>query len=240
MSESFDVTTLVFALLALFVLFKLRSVLGTRTGAERPPHDPFARQRPDDGAANSGPNETANVIRIPGTTSNTAGPSYKDTERAKWEKVAAERAWVGLDEISAADLSFDVRSFVEGSKVAYEMIVSAFAAGDKRTLQDLLAKDVFDGFVSAIASRESRGEKVETSFVSIEKSYIDDVHLRNHQAQITVRFVSKLITVVRDRSDSVIDGSPEKVVDVIDVWTFSRDLKSRDPNWRLIATETAS
>jgi len=113
----------------------------------------------------------------------------------------------------------------------------AFAAGDRNTLRDLLSRDVFESFVAAIAEREKRGETVETTFVGIEKADIKQVQLRGKTAQITVQFLSKLITATRDAAGTVTDGVVDKVVDVTDIWTFARELGSRDPVWKLIATE---
>jgi predicted lipid-binding transport protein (Tim44 family) len=143
----------------------------------------------------------------------------------------------GLDAIITADGSFDAKHFLAGARAAYEMVVTAFAEGDRRTLKNLLSREVFEGFEAAITERERRGEKAETRFVSIDTAEIVGAELRGRSAQITVRFVSKLISVTRDRSGAVIDGNPEKVTEVTDVWTFARDVSSRDPNWKLIATE---
>jgi predicted lipid-binding transport protein (Tim44 family) len=117
------------------------------------------------------------------------------------------------------------------------MIVTAYAEGDRRTLKNLLSRDVYEGFETAIKDRETKGETAESRFVSIEKSDITAADLRAHTAHVTVRFVSQLVSVTRDREGNVVDGSPEKVTDVTDVWTFARDLSSRDPNWKLVATE---
>ena len=117
------------------------------------------------------------------------------------------------------------------------MIVLAYAEGDRRTLKNLLAREVYEGFEAAIRERENKGETVETRFVAIDKSDITGAELRGRTAQITVRFVSQLISVTRDNSGNVIEGNPERVTDVTDVWTFARDLSSRDPNWKLVATE---
>jgi len=106
-------------------------------------------------------------------------------------------------------------------------------------LKDLLSKEVFEGFDGAIRDRESRNEKVTTQFVSIDKAEFADAALRARNAQVTVKFLSKLITATRDAQGNVVDGNAEKVLDVVDIWTFSRDVTSRDPNWRLIATESA-
>jgi len=143
----------------------------------------------------------------------------------------------GLDEVARLEPGFDAKAFIGGAKVAYEMIVTAFAQGDRKTLKNLLSRDVFEGFDRAIAERERRGEKAETTFVSIDKAEITGVEVRNRVAQITVHFLSKLITATRDAAGKVVDGSPDTVVDVTDVWTFARALGVRDPNWQLVATE---
>jgi predicted lipid-binding transport protein (Tim44 family) len=100
-----------------------------------------------------------------------------------------------------------------------------------------LSREVYDGFEGAITEREKRGETVENKFVSIDAADIAGAEMRGRNAQVTIRFQSKLITATRDRNGNVIDGSPERVSDVTDVWTFARDVSSRDPNWKLIATE---
>jgi predicted lipid-binding transport protein (Tim44 family) len=117
------------------------------------------------------------------------------------------------------------------------MIVTAFAEGDRRQLRNLLSREVFDGFDHAIGEREGRGETSETRFVSIDSATITGAEVRQRSAQVTVRFVSQLVSVTRNRSGEVIDGNAEKVTDVTDVWTFAREASSRDPNWKLVATE---
>jgi predicted lipid-binding transport protein (Tim44 family) len=146
----------------------------------------------------------------------------------------------GLDAIAAAERDFDARHFLTGAKSAYEMIVSAFADGDRRMLKNLLARDVFDGFAAAIAERESRGETMESRFVSIEQAEIIAAELKSRSAQITVRFVSQLISFTKNRAGETIEGNADRVSDVIDIWTFARDVGARDPNWKLVATEAAS
>ena len=115
--------------------------------------------------------------------------------------------------------------------------MTTFDEGDRRQLRGLLSREVFDGFDAAITERENRGETAETRFVSIDGATITAAELRNRNAQITIRFVSKLISATRDRGGTVIDGNAEKVTDVTDVWTFARDVTSRDPNWKVVATE---
>jgi predicted lipid-binding transport protein (Tim44 family) len=230
------VLTLIFLGLAVFVIVKLRSVLGTRTGFERPPEairrEMEERQRPP---------QVDNVVPLP--TANRppqAAPQPEMTQAERWKGVAEAGTPVadGLDAIVAADPSFDARGFVGGARSAYEMIVQAYAKGDRKMLKELLAKDVHDGFAQAITDREARGETSETTFVSIDKADLIGAEMRGKQAHVTVSFASKLITATRDKNGVVVDGSAEKIVDVNDIWTFARDVTARDPNWKLVATES--
>ena len=237
MQDSFDVTTIVFLALAVFVIWRLRSVLGQKTGREQPPLDPFARRGTPD-VSRPGPGTAGdNVVRLPSAGVDRGAPP--PVQPPRWDGIAEPGSALarGLDEVARAEPSFEPRAFVEGAKSAYETIVTAFAHGDRATLKSLLSKDVYDGFDRAIGERESRGEKAETTFVSIDKAELAAVENRGNVAQVTVRFLSKLITATRDAAGKVIDGSAEAVVEVTDVWTFARTLGSRDPNWQLVATE---
>ena len=121
--------------------------------------------------------------------------------------------------------------------MAYEMIVMAYADGDRRTLKNLLSREVYDGFVAAISEREGRAEKVQSSFVGIDRAEIANAGMKGTEAHVTMRVVSQLVSATRNAAGEVIDGDPETVAEVKDVWTFARDTRSRDPNWKLVATE---
>ncbi|WP_210496296.1 Tim44/TimA family putative adaptor protein [Microvirga antarctica] len=239
MQDSFDITTLIFIVLAVFVVWRLRSVLGQKTGNEQSPADPIARRDPPLRPATPSADQD-NVVRLPGA--NGTKPVLDATASAaeRWKGFAEPGTPMArsLDEIARAEPSFDAATFLEGAQAAYEMIVSAFAQGDRKTLKDLLSKDVYEGFERAITEREQRGEKVETTFVSVDKAEITGADVQARNAQVNIRFLSKLITVTRDAADKVVDGSSDAVVDVTDVWTFERALGSRDPNWKLVATES--
>jgi predicted lipid-binding transport protein (Tim44 family) len=230
-----DLWTIIFLTLAVVIFLKLRSVLGQRTGRERPPYDPYSARDAVRGATND------NVVTLPGRggTESAQKPIEAAEPAERWKGIAEVGSAVarGLDAIAREDKTLDAKHFVAGARAAYEMTVLAFAEGDRRTLKNLLSREVYEGFEAAIRERENKGETVETRFVSIDKSDITGAELRGRTAQITVRFVSQLISVTRDKSGNVIDGSPERVTDVTDVWTFARDLSSRDPNWKLVATE---
>jgi predicted lipid-binding transport protein (Tim44 family) len=234
-----DIYTILFLVLAVFILLRLRSVLGTRTGTERPPFDPFQRR---DQATPAAPGKADNVVSLPGRTQEPEAPVLPpEPAPDRWGSVAEPGTPLArqLDAIAAADPNFALRSFTDGAKAAYEMIVGAFAQGDRKTLRQLLSKDVYDNFASVIDEREKRGETVQSSFVSIDKAEIVGAELEGSNAHVTVRFLSKLISATRDRSGTIVDGNPERVADVTDLWTFSRDTNNRDPNWKLIATEEA-
>ena len=139
-----------------------------------------------------------------------------------------------------ADPGFDPAPFVDGAKMAYEAIVMAFAEGDEATLEQLLGTDVFEGFQRAIRERDTRGEKVLSSLVGIDKADIIEVEVKNRTAYVTVKFVSELISVTRDADGEVIEGDPKKVREVTDIWTFAREVGSKNPNWKLVATEAAN
>ena len=234
MRDVFDIYTIIFLALAVFIFLRLRSVLGQRTGRERPPYDPYAAREPARPA-------TENVVALPNRMPEAAAPTPAEPvapgERWKGIAEAGTPLAAGLDTIVGADPNFDAKHFLAGARAAYEMIVNAFADGDRRTLKNLLSREVYEGFETAISEREKRGETVENRFVSIDNAEVTAAELRARTAQLTVRFQSKLITATRDKDGNVTDGNAEKITDVTDVWTFARDLSSRDPNWKLVATE---
>ncbi|MFC0219445.1 putative lipid-binding transport protein (Tim44 family) [Pseudochelatococcus lubricantis] len=250
MQDSFDIVTIVFLCLAVFVIWRLRSVLGQRTGNERPPVDPFTRRDARNGNGQQGAakgqaegrsaeGNGGNVVHLPGPANDVSAPGAA-VDPDRWKGVAEPGSPIarGLDAVAAAEPAFDIKAFREGAKSAYEIIVTAFAQGDRKTLKGLLSREVFDGFDRAIGERERRGEVVNTTFVSVDSADIQAVEVQNQVAQITIRFASKLITATYDVEGKVIDGAADEVADVSDTWTFSRTLRSRDPNWLLIATES--
>ena len=229
----FDTTTILLLAVAVLIFLKLRSVLGQRTGRERPPYDPYSAP---DTVRNSAGDK---VVTLPQRASETARPTEPAEAPDRYAGFATPGSHVarGLDAIVAADKNFDVKQFIAGARAAYEMIVTAYAMGDRRSLKNLLGREVYDGFEAVIREREARGETVETRFVSIDRTEITNAELRGKMAQLTLRFVSQLVSATRNRNGNVIDGSADTVTSVTDVWTFAREVTSRDPNWNLVATE---
>lgn len=235
MNDSLDVSTIVFAALAVFVVWKLRSVLGTRTGEERPPFNPFARRNGGPPAPGQPQAESGKVVTLPAAGRGTPRPAV-DPDR--WKGIAEPDSPLAadLDRVAAADPSFSGRGFLDGAKAAYEMILAAFAKGDRAALSGLLARDVLDGFASAIADRQSRGETMDHTMVALDSAKITHAQVVGDAAQVTVLFHSQQVNTLRDRQGVVQGTGTEAVGPVVDEWTFARKTAARDPNWTLVAT----
>ncbi len=209
--------TLIFAAIAVFVILKLRSVLGTRTGFEKK-NEPYAPVENRD-----------KVIPLPDRRQSDAPPMGEP-------KGAMD---AGSAAIRRADPSFDPERFIDGAKMAFEMIVTAFAKGDEKALESLLAPAVFESFSADIRRRREAGETRETTVAGIRQARIHDARLEGREARVSVMIVSEQINVTRDRDGKVIDGDPKTAETVSDLWTFARDTRSRDPNWQLVETAAA-
>ena len=233
MDEFFDLPTLIVIAIAVFVLFRLRSVLGTRTGTERPPVE---RRKPADPVAKDD-------VVVPMQPRGTAAPELDDERRSR--KLAAEIEQYshgdaeladGFRAVAEADPTFTPKSFLEGAKQAYEMIVTAYATGDRATLKNLLEKEVFDGFQAAIAEREAAGQTVDFTFVGLPKVEFSDAEYDRKNVLVTVRFHAEVVSATRDKAGTLIEGNADQVQTIADEWTFQRNPKSRDPNWKVVTT----
>lgn len=225
-----DFITLFFLVAAVLIFLQLRSVLGRRTGNEKPPFDPYTTRE----ATKAPGGDDGKVVTL---------PRRELTEEEKFADIdaLAQPGTTLNDELRALlaiDPSFKPKEFLNGARMAYEMIVMAFADGDRKTLKNLLSKEVYEGFETAIADREARGEVVKSTFVGIEKASITHAAVSNMEEQVTVRIVSQLISATYDKDGNLVDGDQENVAEVTDIWTFARDARSRDPNWKLVATES--
>ncbi|MCW0182323.1 MAG: Tim44/TimA family putative adaptor protein [Zavarzinia sp.] len=208
--EYLDIVLL--AAIAGFIGFRLWSVLGQRTGEEQP-RDPFARPAP--------PAADERVVALP---------------TRKLPEGAGAPAGPNLTDIRLADRHFEAETFLGGARFAYEMIVNAFAKGDEAVLAPLVARDVLAGFTDVIANRKAAGQSAEHTLVTLKSATIESGVMKGRTAEITVRFVSDGISVVRDAQGHVIEGHPTAVREMIDIWTFARDTRNPDPNWQLVAT----
>lgn len=244
MDGPFNVTTLIFLVIAVAIFIKLRSVLGRRTGDEDARFERYKQQEAQRRAAAASQDK---IITLPRRDREDAPKPVEEPrstaaveERVKTLAGADASVAKGLMDIVRVDSNFEPDGFLKGGKAAYELIVTAFAEGNRRSLKELLSPEVYEGFAGAIADRETRGETVEQTFVGIKTADIVEAELKNGVSNVTVKFVSELITATRDRGGEVVAGDPKKIKEVTDIWTFSREVASRNPNWRLIATQAAS
>jgi predicted lipid-binding transport protein (Tim44 family) len=231
-------------LVAVFLILRLRSVLGKRTGNERPPaRDPFTPPAPPPAAPRLGdaPSSTQsgndNVVPLP-TSAPAPRPSLSTTGPGGIRATVLPTAAAGVAAIRAADPAFEPIGFTAGARAAFTTIVEAFAKDDTAALRPLLDGPTYASFEAAIRGRAERKEKAETTLIGFEASDIAAATLQDSQAVVTVRFVSEQINVLRNADGQIIDGNPNEVQKVIDLWTFRRDTKSSDPNWLLIKTES--
>jgi predicted lipid-binding transport protein (Tim44 family) len=240
-----DVLTLVFLAVAVAIFLKLRSVLGRRTGHEQTRFERYkaqqeARQRNGELVGQD------KIVTLPRRERDEepAPPAVQTRadgeQRVRAYAAANSEVSQGLVEIYRVDPSFDPEHFVKGAKAAYEIIVTAFAEGNRKTLKNLLNNEVYDGFNSVIAERERRGEQIDQSFVGIKSADLVEAELKGGIAHLTIKFVSELISATRDRAGVVINGDPKRIREVTDIWTFAREAASRDPDWKLIATQAAN
>ena len=254
MSDGFQYFDIIFfALIAVFVILRLRSALGRRTGQERErPSNIFSRSaEPDE--QNSG-----KVIHLPGhgensedeifekelsaigeretTVSDSADSAAADAPANKNDEIDEIRA--GLSQIRMADPDFSPRVFLSGAKGAFEMIIEAFAAGDTATLRPLLGDDVYDEFADVIRARIAAKESVETTIVALDSTDIVVASLTGSTARLTMQFVSQQMSVTRDADGEEVEGESGAVMRVIDLWTFARNTNSIDPNWAVVETRT--
>jgi predicted lipid-binding transport protein (Tim44 family) len=242
MDGKIDIVTIMFLVLAVVIILKLRSVLGRRTGDEDARIERYKAQERARAAAAAQTRDK--VVTLPRRDRNEPAAETQvasttaDTE-ARLRGLAAgdESLADSLVAIFRADPTFNPEEFLRGARQAYEMIVTAFAEGNRKILKGLLGRDVFDGFSTAIGERENRGEQIDQSFVGINRADIVEAELKGNLAQVSVKFVSELISATRDRAGVVISGDPKRIKEVVDIWTFAREVSSRDPNWKLVATQ---
>jgi predicted lipid-binding transport protein (Tim44 family) len=214
----FDI--ILFAMIAVFLALRLRSVLGRRTGNERR-RQSMIRQADSTGDK---------VITLP-QRGNAAAPAPATEPPA--DAVAA-----GLERIRDADAGFDPEQFLQGARGAFEIIVAAFAAGDKAKLRPLLSDEVYTPFCAAIDERNAARETLETRILALKRHDIVEADLVGQMARITVKLVSDQINVVRAHDGSIVDGDPDKAIEKTDFWSFARDTRAADPNWLLVATDS--
>ncbi|MDR3538848.1 MAG: Tim44/TimA family putative adaptor protein [Acetobacteraceae bacterium] len=220
-SSGFPIDLILFGMIAAFLVLRLRSILGRRTGFERPPQ-PYQPPTP---APAVGPVIDARAEPVP--------PPAK---RPLPEPASA--LGQTLAKMHGIDRNFDAAGFLDGAEKAFRMIVTAFAAGDRATLGSLLAPDTYTAFEGAITAREQAGHVQVSEIRGIESSSIEAAELRGSTASVTVRFVSDQISLTQDQAGKPLTGT-DAVTEITDIWTFERNLGGSDPTWRLMAARSA-
>jgi len=214
------VDIILLAMVAGFLILRLRSTLGRRTGHEQ---QPDAYQRSD------------NVVNLPPRGQSDGNDRADRAIDPAYQGTPFEE---GLTQITLSHPDFSVDGFLNGATTAFEMIVKAYADHDTDTLKPLLADDVYGSFASAIQDREDSNEKMETELVVIKPSKLEAVDVNGRVASVAVRFETEQVNVIKDADGTVVDGDPDQVESVTDIWTFERNLSSSDPNWLLVATRS--
>jgi predicted lipid-binding transport protein (Tim44 family) len=220
--SGFPIDLILFGMIAAFLVLRLRSILGKRTGFERPAPPPY---QPPAGQNGAGP-----VI-----------DGHAETPPASATRPLPDPASAtGLDltRMRTVDRSFDPSIFLDGAEKAFRMIVAAFASGDRAALRSLLSDDTYHAFEQAIAARETAGQTQVSAIHAIHGATIESAELRGTVALITVRFVSDQISLTKDKDGNPVTGT-DAVTEITDVWVFERDLATRDPAWRLVSAHSA-
>lgn len=231
---------LLYALVAAGLVFWLRSVLGTRHGDERQRPNPFTSQPPADNRADTAkPGMTAGLdapLDNGAMAGDLAQPGPLALPRDGRVSLGDPGLETALAGILRLDRGFNLAHFAQGAQDAFVMIVEAFAANDRDLLKSLLSPDLYQAFDGAIAAREAEGQAMVTEIHAIRQTQITEVTMQDKMAFITLRFVADETSVIRDRDNAVISGHPDRVSETIDIWTFGRDVRSKDPTWFLFAT----
>jgi len=211
---------LVLAGIALFLILRLRNVLGTRDGFEKPPVSRGAalkteRSRPELEVIEGGVDQDI--------------ADHADPDSTTGKALAA---------MKRAEPDFNVTDFLNGARGAYEMLLMAFENGDKDTLRQFLSDEVYASFVNVIEAREAEGLRVDASFIGLRELKLTSATFdeKTREGEITIRFIGELTSVVRDAAGEIVEGNPEEIKRQKDVWTFARIMGSDDPNWQLVAT----
>lgn len=222
---------LLIAGIAAFLVYRLYSVLGTRHGDEQERQNPFVQQ-PKSSSADMA---AASALAPAQTVVPLAGMDQLVDREANQDG----RIETGLSEIAAEDPYFEINSFMQGARAAFEMVVMAYSRGDLDTLKSLLSPKLFSDFEAGVKAREAAGHTNELSIQRMKSARIVEAHLGGTMAYVTVDFDVEETSVTRDSSGNIVDGDPDKIFSVEDVWTFTRDVRASDPNWILIETRAA-
>ncbi len=225
MGEGFQTLDIIlFAMIAAFLVLRLRSVLGTKTGHQRPPVSQSDLSRDD---------SDENLVRFPGSASEEIRSSEPGGDINTEDPLEAS-----ITEVRIADPSFSPTDFLNGARGAFEMVVQAYANGDRDTLRTLLNDEVFEDFATAIDAREKSEETLDFTLIGLKDAALTEARVSGRMAFVTIQFVSEQVNVTRDKDQKVIAGDPNSIETVTDIWTFARNTRASDPNWTLVETRT--
>ncbi|MBC8269612.1 MAG: Tim44 domain-containing protein [Rhodospirillaceae bacterium] len=228
--QFFDI--ILFAMIAVFLILRLRSVLGRRDGHEGNFSD-FINRLSQNNKDKEGTAGNDNIFHLDKQDDEDFKPAAATIEEEEQSPLLA-----GLRAIAAADSDFDPDEFISGARIAFEYILGAYASGDSKALKPLLSSEVFANFEKSIRDREEAKQTMEETLVGIRKADLVEAEMEGAIAQITVKFVSDQVHALSDEEGTVVEGDPNKIVSVTDFWTFAHDTRSRDPNWSLTATRS--
>jgi len=210
---------LVLAGIAVFLILRLKNVLGTREGFEKPP----APKQPDE------KQDRPDFEVIEG------GPDLDITDHVDEDSDDA-KALAGMKRLEP---SFSVTDFLQGARGAYEMIVMGYENGELSNIQPILSEEIYESFVDGVAAREDQGLTIEANFIGVRELKLMRANLNEdtNEAELTIRFVAELTSTVRDQGGDIVEGSPTEAKRQKDTWTFARTMGADDPNWLLVSTD---
>ncbi len=230
MGDGFQfIDIILFAMIAAFLILRLRSVLGRHKDSG----EPQQRNQQDPFAADPSNENGDNIIALPDH-----GPVDLDNDEEDEEQIPETPLDIGISQIKKASPEFDKTEFLVGARTAFEMIIQAFAEGDTDLLESLLNKEVYNNFFQAIRSREAENQTLENTLVRIVSGEMIEAYMADSISNVTIKIVSEQVNVTRDAEGAVVDGDADHVSEVTDIWTFARDTLSKDPNWQLVSTRS--
>jgi predicted lipid-binding transport protein (Tim44 family) len=241
-NDSESLSLIIIAFVAGFIILQLRRTLGRRDGYDGKDEDKNINPFQDSHPKNASEKNTAEADNIVPIRDGIGAEAAKETPAQKSADIGVSPSsphYSVLQQINGFDRSFTLPSFFDGAEYAYGMILNAFWSGDIQTLKQFLSKDVCEEFDNAIKAMKEEGKIFENNLADVEKIELVDASIDGSMAELTVRFNSHMTIVIKDRDGNIVDGDTENVAPIVDIWTFCRDVKRKDPNWILVSTSEA-
>lgn len=236
-SNSDNLFLIIMAFVAGFIILQLRRTLGRRDGYDGKDEKSQDNQYRDKNPETK--NDDDNVVPLRGGQAPQKEVHNPIDEGKDIGVAKSSPFYAALDKIRSFDRDFTLPIFIDGAEYAYGMILTAFWQGDTKTLRTFLSRDVFGQFETAINDMKDQGQEFQNTLNDIEKIDLEEASIDGTMAELTLRFKSHMTIVIKDSDGKIIDGDATKIVPVIDIWTFCRDVKRGDPNWTLVSTSNA-